>query len=252
MNATAPDAPDEIRGKTLTPESPKPLHYPSPANIPILEAQMDPAFSETVMQSMPLPSVAQHTMPATNPAISEIINHHDAYITNGIVDGEGTAPTTTPGSCSKAEQSTSDSQSNAANQSLTSGTPSLPHHEPSEAGLNHSSLSAVDTSSGLDRAGVDIPSPAAPDAQQAVYNPNTNFDIDAAAAVSTGPVNADAHINYDALLANLSSTVTSTAPADSALPTPTQAAKSPVTSLPSNPNLRAADFEHPSQLSTRR
>ncbi|PVH97676.1 hypothetical protein DM02DRAFT_73776 [Periconia macrospinosa] len=30
----------------LTPESPKPLHYPSPSNIPILEKQMDPMLGE--------------------------------------------------------------------------------------------------------------------------------------------------------------------------------------------------------------
>ncbi|KAL2826968.1 hypothetical protein BDW59DRAFT_144466 [Aspergillus cavernicola] len=44
-----PDSPDEalhFRGKTLTPESPRPLHIPEPANIPLLQNQMDPLFNE--------------------------------------------------------------------------------------------------------------------------------------------------------------------------------------------------------------
>jgi hypothetical protein len=44
MISSPPQEAEQIRGKTLTPESPKPVHYPSPANIPILEKQMDPMF----------------------------------------------------------------------------------------------------------------------------------------------------------------------------------------------------------------
>ncbi|KAJ5735210.1 uncharacterized protein N7483_000335 [Penicillium malachiteum] len=36
-----------FRGKTLTPESPRPLHIPEPSNIPVLENQMDPVFNDT-------------------------------------------------------------------------------------------------------------------------------------------------------------------------------------------------------------
>ncbi|KKK21212.1 hypothetical protein ARAM_003986 [Aspergillus rambellii] len=45
-----PDSPDEalhFRGKTLTPESPRPLHIAEPANIPVLQNQMDPVFNDT-------------------------------------------------------------------------------------------------------------------------------------------------------------------------------------------------------------
>lgn len=34
-----------FRGKTLTPESPVPLHIPEPANIPVLQNQIDPIFN---------------------------------------------------------------------------------------------------------------------------------------------------------------------------------------------------------------
>ncbi|KAJ5095573.1 hypothetical protein NUU61_004929 [Penicillium alfredii] len=43
----SPDEALHFRGKTLTPESPRPLHIPEPANIPVLENQMDPVFNDT-------------------------------------------------------------------------------------------------------------------------------------------------------------------------------------------------------------
>ncbi|WEW60474.1 nuclear polyadenylated RNA-binding protein 3 [Emydomyces testavorans] len=46
----ASEPPDDVlhfRGKTLTPESPRPLHIPEPSNIPVLENQMDPIFNDT-------------------------------------------------------------------------------------------------------------------------------------------------------------------------------------------------------------
>lgn len=43
----SPDEALHFRGKTLTPVSPRPLHIPEPANIPVLENQMDPIFNDT-------------------------------------------------------------------------------------------------------------------------------------------------------------------------------------------------------------
>ncbi|KAH1290064.1 hypothetical protein KXX33_008835 [Aspergillus fumigatus] len=45
-----PGSPDEalhFRGKTLTPESPRPLHVAEPTKIPVLQNQMDPVFNDT-------------------------------------------------------------------------------------------------------------------------------------------------------------------------------------------------------------
>ncbi|EGE80511.1 hypothetical protein RJZ56_002619 [Blastomyces dermatitidis] len=47
MSSDIPDEVLHIRGKTLTPESPRPLHVSEPTNIPLLQSQMDPAFSDT-------------------------------------------------------------------------------------------------------------------------------------------------------------------------------------------------------------
>lgn len=47
MASTPPDEALHFRGKTLTPESPRPVHIPEPSNIPVLENQMDPIFNDT-------------------------------------------------------------------------------------------------------------------------------------------------------------------------------------------------------------
>ncbi|KAI1939968.1 nuclear polyadenylated RNA-binding protein 3 [Ophidiomyces ophidiicola] len=47
MTSVPPDDVIHFRGKTLTPESPRPLHIPEPSNIPVLENQMDPIFNDT-------------------------------------------------------------------------------------------------------------------------------------------------------------------------------------------------------------
>ncbi|OJD18546.1 hypothetical protein AJ78_01462 [Emergomyces pasteurianus Ep9510] len=47
MTSNIPDEVLHIRGKTLTPESPRPLHISESSNIPLLQNQMDPAFSDS-------------------------------------------------------------------------------------------------------------------------------------------------------------------------------------------------------------
>ncbi|KAJ5888518.1 hypothetical protein N7495_008559 [Penicillium taxi] len=47
MTTSPPDEALHFRGKTLTPESPRPLHISEPSNIPVLENQMDPVFNDT-------------------------------------------------------------------------------------------------------------------------------------------------------------------------------------------------------------
>lgn len=53
MTPIPPDEAIHFRGKTLTPESPRPLHIPEPSNIPVLENQMDPIFNDTSTYEQP-------------------------------------------------------------------------------------------------------------------------------------------------------------------------------------------------------
>ncbi|KAI9670188.1 MAG: hypothetical protein M1831_006400 [Alyxoria varia] len=41
------EEPQSSRTQSLSPVSPKPIHYPSPSSIPVLENQMDPVFNDT-------------------------------------------------------------------------------------------------------------------------------------------------------------------------------------------------------------
>lgn len=47
MTPKSPDEALHFRGKTLTPESPRPLHVAEPTSIPVLQNQMDPVFNDT-------------------------------------------------------------------------------------------------------------------------------------------------------------------------------------------------------------
>ena len=50
--------------------SPKPIHYPTPANIPILQNQIDPVFNQTATH-MALPQT-QQSQTATQPQASDV------------------------------------------------------------------------------------------------------------------------------------------------------------------------------------
>ncbi|KAF3893019.1 putative RNA-binding protein (Nab3) [Trichophyton interdigitale] len=66
----ASDPPEEalhFRGKTLTPESPRPLHIAEPSNIPLLQNQMDASYHDTSALET-IPEVKEHTL---NPVLVE-------------------------------------------------------------------------------------------------------------------------------------------------------------------------------------
>jgi hypothetical protein len=72
MSATTPPLESQLRAEVISPVSPKPVHYPSPSNIPILEKQMDPAFHETLPQAF----APSHTeVPAPSEQRPEPLTH---------------------------------------------------------------------------------------------------------------------------------------------------------------------------------
>jgi hypothetical protein len=243
MNATPPGAPEQIRGETLTPVSPKPMHFPSPANVPILKAQMDPNFNDTMTQTMQqpesLPSVAQHTIPSVNPTIAvpsgaEIVSVEDTHMANGVAEGEGPSSQNV-----QAEHNASDPV-DPAHDSVPSGTDSLSSEpKPSE---NDQATPAVDVSPIPADASIDVVASTAADTQPAAPQ-DPVFDASSAAPkpIDT-PNNASGSVDYAALLAHLSSVIASATPVDSSNATPASAqapstVTSPTSALPSNPNL---------------
>lgn len=53
MSSTSPPLEAQRFGRSQTPESPRPVHIPEPANIPVLMNQMDPVFNDTATYNIP-------------------------------------------------------------------------------------------------------------------------------------------------------------------------------------------------------
>ncbi|ORY06022.1 hypothetical protein BCR34DRAFT_666717 [Clohesyomyces aquaticus] len=97
MISSPPQEAEQFRGKTLTPESPKPVHYPSPSNIPILEKQMDQdMYNEAALsigRSASHQSYTQQTQtPSAQSAASFYADHQPAQnYQNGTPVGTASA-----------------------------------------------------------------------------------------------------------------------------------------------------------------
>lgn len=90
MISSPPQEAEHIRGKTLTPESPKPVHYPSPSNIPILEKSMDPHFHESLGTPASFQSFTHPTQtPSAQSSSSLYPDQQNAQAYNGARTGGG-------------------------------------------------------------------------------------------------------------------------------------------------------------------
>ncbi len=67
MTSSPPPEAPHYRGKTLTPESPRPVHLPEPSNIPVLQNQIDPVFNQ--MSTYTNSAITTQNTAATNLAI---------------------------------------------------------------------------------------------------------------------------------------------------------------------------------------
>jgi hypothetical protein len=78
MISSPPQEAEHIRGTTLTPESPKPVHFPSPANIPILmlEKQMDPMFHEAPLSVGTPASFQSYPQQTQTPSAHSTTSYH--------------------------------------------------------------------------------------------------------------------------------------------------------------------------------
>ncbi|RMD39719.1 hypothetical protein DV735_g5415, partial [Chaetothyriales sp. CBS 134920] len=76
MTDTTPPIEAQRYGRSQTPESPRPVHLPEPANIPVLMNQMDPVFNDTATYNIP---ADQNFSPYSNRNANEVSNEeHDA------------------------------------------------------------------------------------------------------------------------------------------------------------------------------
>lgn len=76
MTSNPPSDAQYFRTKTLTPESPIPVHYPEPSHIPVLQNQIDPVFN--LMST----HMDQPSSPGDNPgSINHLPQKHHPYAT---------------------------------------------------------------------------------------------------------------------------------------------------------------------------
>lgn len=129
MSASPPPDAPEFRGKTLTPISPKPVHYPSPSNVRILERQMEPSFEASA-------------------AAAGLLSGQSA-LSGGIASMNGFAHQDAPGPATQAEVGVSLSGSEAGvqnGQSQRSDQITAEHHNTNSLLAQHSQ--SLDSASG--------------------------------------------------------------------------------------------------------
>ncbi|KAF2175588.1 hypothetical protein K469DRAFT_646961 [Zopfia rhizophila CBS 207.26] len=76
MISSPPQEAEHVRGKSLTPESPRPQHLPSPSNIPILEKQMDPMFNESSLSIGTPASFQSYTQQNQTPRVQSSASYY--------------------------------------------------------------------------------------------------------------------------------------------------------------------------------
>ncbi|KAJ9665943.1 nuclear polyadenylated RNA-binding protein 3 [Coniosporium apollinis] len=94
MTHSPPTEAPEFRGRTLTPVSPKPVHFPQASNVPILEKSMEPNFSESAAQMLAQSSAyqsQQQDQPSSDPSSSGSITYTDPAVANNGYSGIGGA-----------------------------------------------------------------------------------------------------------------------------------------------------------------
>ena len=91
MSPTPPDEAPHYRGKTLSPESPRPTHISEPSNIPVLEKQFDPVFNLMSTHTDPPTALTTATEPSSQQdqqyAVNELVQNTSIMETGGGFDG---------------------------------------------------------------------------------------------------------------------------------------------------------------------
>ncbi|KAE9977581.1 hypothetical protein BLS_001290 [Venturia inaequalis] len=241
MSATPPQEAAEFRGNSHTPVSPKPSYFPSPANIPILEAQMDPTFNETMMQTMHPDTFSSTTAPpatqfdyATAPGSMADQSAQPATNAQGIDCAQEDDGSDGFVSIQEVQEHYPDHEDNSnVNVSQGTTTTSLPH-APVSSSEAVRAIPATQSTAGVDHASLDPPTATADDP----IKPEANAQTDPShnpPATQNPPT-----LDLDAILAGLEkqaqANLVRPSPGDSTA-TPLQQPKSELSALPPNPNL---------------
>lgn len=251
MTSSAQPNPQYFRGKTLTPESPVPLHIPEPSHIPVLQNQIDPIFN-LMSTHMDPPSTSSYAttsgneLPPQEHTQAAQANTAAASLNNGISHQENLPRGREP------DQGDKDYVLAFENEDLAEGlaeemdTDTSPNHlstsaaQPSASTPAHETLSSHpqdDPSSYPHQVHTSLPesSNVIPGSPQPTQAASVVEEQDPQAA-SGSPSNSDDQtqdggVNYQALLDNLSPS-TATAPSADNIASITTAAPSTTSTIP--------------------
>ncbi|KAL8998468.1 MAG: hypothetical protein Q9169_002505 [Polycauliona sp. 2 TL-2023] len=264
-----PDA-QYFRGKTLTPESPVPLHIPEPSHIPVLQNQIDPVFniiSTHMNQALPTNApMDTESSPLHNEINQPTQSKPDfAHVINGATEYAGASNRHEPDQGDRdyvqafddedfAEEQGEEETNTIPNHSSTStaqlSSPPIPAHEslishPPDA----SSSSALNKSQEI-LADLFQPSPAvSPPSQDAILHEDHPVDAQPGLSDDSDDQMQDGGVNYQTLLDNLTpstatapsaeniTSITTAAPPTAINVSRPSSADSPISALPLPPGL---------------
>ncbi|CAL8577876.1 nuclear polyadenylated RNA-binding protein 3 [Xanthoria parietina] len=271
MTSSPPPDAQYFRGKTLTPESPVPLHIPEPSHIPVLQNQIEPIFnllsthiSQSLNSNLSMDtehfSVQNELDRATQP------NTDIAHLINGVNEHAGASNRHEPDQGDRDYVQAFDDEDSPEEEEEHEKKPNtIPNHSSTSAAQLSSSIPAYESliphppdpplSSALNHTRETVPdlfqpSPAFPQpSQDATVHEDPVLNAQPGSPDDSDDQMQDGGVNYQTLLDNLSPS-TATAPSaenitsitTAAPPTATNvsrpsSAESPISTLPLPPGL---------------
>jgi hypothetical protein len=253
MNSPSPpQEAEQIRGNSKSPASPKPLHYPSPSNIPILVEQNDPMFNDpplNVGTPASFQSYPQHTQ---EPAA----HSNNAY----YVEQQQQQPNQSQNQQQQQQQGSASNYQYGDTQGAVGAAPAVYSQPTAYSGGQSQDTSSMHNFTSQHQAPSQFSSEAkSPPAQDNRSTYPSSYDSNSYPALQTqnqtqaqlahgnqysAQLNVDSGINYQALLDSLSPS-TNNGPVDRsaapmpAQPTPSQSHAPSTSTLPAAPNLPA-------------
>lgn len=176
-----------FRGKTLTPESPKPLHYPSPSNIPILEKQMDPMLGEPAL-SIGTPASYQYPQQTQTPSAHSSTSYYADSHSHSLQN----APATSVGAPGYAQQPAYNAAAGVQAQDTTA-MQTFSQQPPAASSSDASHAPAQDSRPAYPYA---LDANAYPPQQAQAPSPNLTVDVQALLDQLSTPANAAASSQY--------------------------------------------------------
>ncbi|KAI9724252.1 MAG: hypothetical protein M1828_003676 [Chrysothrix sp. TS-e1954] len=248
----APSEGPEHRTEPLSPVSPKPLHYPAPSNIPLLENQMDPSFTGSTEQSNPtaIPQSQSKDQDQGQP-----LNTSAVQINGGSQEGQNAPGTvaieaqTVPGHTMSFEAPTGDlAENNASNanaSTFSSLDQLLDNAQSNSSEMNAKAEAGPSTVFGsTDPAQLQAPGDVQSLDADMIQIPESQGQLEALAENQPGTVASEissGDVNFQALLDRLSASAsTSTAPSADALTAATTQSTEPLATEDSSKLMTAA------------